>query len=77
VKHWLPTQVHHVYENLEVELPIILQPELESTWRRVVRLAVMAELLDFLKQLFIHVVVPRMFEQPYQPLHGWVSEPPV
>jgi hypothetical protein len=65
VKHWLPTQVHHVHKNFKVEFPVIFQPEFESLWRWIVCLAVMAELLDFLEQLFIYVVMPRMFEQPY------------
>jgi hypothetical protein len=77
MKYWFPTQVHHVHENLEVEFLVIFQPKFEPSRRWVVRLAVMAELLDLSKQLFIHVIVTRMFEQSCQPLNGWMPEPPV
>jgi hypothetical protein len=61
MQYRLAAEVHDVYQDLIVEVVIVLKSEFKPAWRRAMQLIVVVKLYDFLKSSFFKVVMVSIF----------------
>ena len=57
MQYRLAAKVHHVHQDLIIEVVVVLKGEFKPAWRRAVELAVVAKLRDFLEGFLFKVAM--------------------